>query len=86
MPDADIDYSDAPALSDEQLAQMVRVRKFRPVKEAVSIRIDSDVLAWLRSGGQGYQTKINQALRDEMNRSEQPKAMKAGLGGRHNQG
>ena len=32
-------------------------------KEAVSIRLDPDVLAHFRAGGPGWQSRINQALR-----------------------
>jgi uncharacterized protein (DUF4415 family) len=36
---------------------------FRPVKEQVTVRLDADVLAWLRAGGRGYQTRLNEVLR-----------------------
>lgn len=39
---------------------------YRPVKQQVSLRLDADVLAWLKRGGRGYQTRINQALRKVM--------------------
>lgn len=42
MADDKIDYSDIPPLSDEQIA------KFKPTKTQVTIRLDSDVLAWLK--------------------------------------
>jgi uncharacterized protein (DUF4415 family) len=32
-------------------------------KEAVTIRLDSDVLDWFRRQGRGYQTRINAVLR-----------------------
>lgn len=41
-------------------------RFYRPVKEMTTIRLDADVLAWLRSEGKGYQTRINAILRREM--------------------
>jgi uncharacterized protein (DUF4415 family) len=34
-----------------------------PGKDSVTLRIDRDVLEWLRSQGKGYQTLINQVLR-----------------------
>ena len=40
--------------------------KVEPVKVALSIKIDADVLAWFKSNGKGYQTRINKALRDVM--------------------
>ncbi len=57
--DAHIDYSDIPPVTDMS-------RFYRPVKEMTTIRLDADVLAWLRSQGKGYQTKINAILRREM--------------------
>ena len=39
---------------------------FRPIKKAVTLRLDADVLAWFRRQGQGYQTRINLALRGVM--------------------
>lgn len=37
--------------------------KVRPVKEAISIRIDKDVLEAYRAIGKGYQSLMNNALR-----------------------
>ena len=34
-----------------------------PPKTAISLRLDADVLAWLKAQGQGYQTRINAILR-----------------------
>jgi uncharacterized protein (DUF4415 family) len=34
-----------------------------PAKEAISLRVDQDVLAWFRAGGAGYQTRMNAVLR-----------------------
>jgi uncharacterized protein (DUF4415 family) len=69
MPDSEIDFSDIPELTDEQLARMVRAR-MKPPKTPVSIRLDADVLAWLKKHqGLGYQTRINQLLREAMDRS-----------------
>lgn len=58
-PDSEIDFSDIPPLTN--LEQF-----YRPVKEMTTLRIDADVLHWLRSQGKGYQTKINAILRKEM--------------------
>jgi uncharacterized protein (DUF4415 family) len=58
-PGSTIDYSDIPPVGDTS-------RFYRPVKEMTTIRLDADVLAWLRSQGKGYQTKINTILRREM--------------------
>ncbi len=39
---------------------------YRPLKMPVTLRLDADVLAWLKKQGRGYQTRINQALRKLM--------------------
>ena len=39
---------------------------YRPLKTAVSVRIDNDVLDWLRSQGEGYLSRMNQILRERM--------------------
>ena len=39
---------------------------FKPLKKPVTLRLDADVLAWFKKQGQGYQTRINQALRQLM--------------------
>jgi len=41
-------------------------KHYRPLKTPVSVRIDNDVLAWLKSQGEGYLTRINEILRREM--------------------
>ncbi len=66
MPDESIDYSDAPQLPDSAWDNAVRGKFYRPTKTSTTVRIDSDVLAWLRAGGRGYQTRINAILRREM--------------------
>jgi len=70
--DSEIDYSDVPALTDEELERMVRVRatRLRALKRPISIRLEPDVLEWLKRGGAGYQTRINELLRKAMERSE----------------
>jgi len=56
-----IDYSDIPALTDSQLAQLRR-----PPKKLVAVRLDADVFAWLQKFGAGYSTRINNVLRAVM--------------------
>ncbi len=63
--DSDIDYSDIPRLTREQLDGMVRLRGPRR-KVAVSVRLDPQVLAWLRSKGEGHLTRINDILTNLM--------------------
>ena len=66
MSDEDIDLSDIPELTDEFWAKAERGRFFRPVKEQVTTRVDADVLAWLKRGGKGYQSRLNAILRAAM--------------------
>jgi uncharacterized protein (DUF4415 family) len=65
-PDSEIDYSDIPPLPEGAWKNAVRGRFYRPVKQAVSLRLDSDVVAWLKKDGEGYQTRANQMLRERM--------------------
>jgi uncharacterized protein (DUF4415 family) len=64
MPDEDIDYSDIPSISDWSVAEVGKF--YRPIKQTVTIRLDADVLDWLKKGGKGYQTKVNRILRTIM--------------------
>jgi uncharacterized protein (DUF4415 family) len=64
MPDEEIDTSDIPEIIDWSKAVVGRF--YRPVKEAVTIRLDADVLDWLKQGGRGYQTRVNKILRAVM--------------------
>ena len=66
LPDSEIDTSDAPVLPESAWKNAVRGRFYRPVKQAVSLRLDADVIAWLKKDGEGYQTRANQMLRDRM--------------------
>ena len=62
--DAGIDFSDAPPIADWSGAEIGKF--YRPTKKPVTIRLDSDVIAWLKSDGPGYQTKVNWLLRSAM--------------------
>ena len=63
--DSGIDYSDIPKLTEEQLARMVRLRDVRR-KVPVSVRLDPQVLDWLRGKGEGHLTRINDILTNLM--------------------
>lgn len=56
-----IDYSDIPPLGEDffQKAMM----DWPPAKKQLTIRLDADVLEWLKGHGRGYQTRINRILR-----------------------
>jgi uncharacterized protein (DUF4415 family) len=73
-PDSDIDYSDIPPLTDDFWKNAVQNPFYKPVKQSTTVRVDSDVLLWLKSQGKGYQTKINAILRMAMLRALEPKA------------
>jgi uncharacterized protein (DUF4415 family) len=61
MNDADIDYSDNQDLSDIDFSSF---EIFTKEKKQVTLRIDNDVLDFFKNMGKGYQTKINQVLRE----------------------
>jgi len=65
-PDSEIDLSDIPELTDEQLKNAVRGRFYRPIKRQVTARLDADVVDWLKKQGKGYQSRMNAILRREM--------------------
>ena len=65
-PDSEIDYSDIPPLTDGFWKNATRSPFYRPVKKQVTLRIDADVLAWLRQQGKGYQSRLNSLLRSAM--------------------
>src|SRR5271170_5464630 len=65
-PDSAIDFSDIPPLTEDFWKNVVRGKYYKPTKTSTTVRIDSDVLAWLRAQGKGYQSRINAILRREM--------------------
>lgn len=70
LADEDIDLSDIPETVDWTGA--VRGKFYRPVKQQITLRIDADLIAWFKAQapeGRGYQTNINQALREHVQRS-----------------
>ncbi len=65
IPDELLDLSDIPEITD--WSNTVRHEQFyRPVKQQTSVRLDADVLAWLKDQGKGYQTRMNAILREAM--------------------
>ena len=66
MPDEAIDYSDIPPLTEEFWQNAVRNPYYKPTKTATTVRVDTDVLLWLKSKGKGYQARMNAMLRAEM--------------------
>jgi uncharacterized protein (DUF4415 family) len=61
MRDADIDYSEIPPIDKTFLKKATTA--WPPAKQQLTIRLDADVLTWLKGHGRGYQTRINRILR-----------------------
>lgn len=61
--DADIDFSDIPDITDEELGRARWTAPRHAAKVTVSMRMDPDLLAWFRKSGRGYQSRIHAVLR-----------------------
>ncbi len=71
LPDDEINTTDIPELLDWSDAR--RGVFYRPVKQQLTLRLDADVITWFKMhapGGRGYQTAINRALREHVQRTE----------------
>lgn len=66
QPDASINHVNIPPLADAFWQTALRNPFYKPTKQSTTVRVDSDVLHWLKSEGKGYQTRINTILRDAM--------------------
>jgi uncharacterized protein (DUF4415 family) len=66
MPESEIDTSELPVLPPEKWARAVVGKFYKPIKKPIALRLDADVIAWLKSQGSGYQSRINDILRREM--------------------
>lgn len=49
---------------------------YPPAKEAISLRVDRDVLSWFRERGPKYQTRMNAVLRSYMQSVESRRTRK----------
>jgi len=67
MKDSEIDTTDIPPVLDWSKAVVGKF--YRPAQRSLTIRLDPDVLAWLKGQGEGYQTRINALLRSSMERA-----------------
>ena len=76
LKDSEIDYSDIPALDKSFFTKATEA--WPPTKQQVTVRLDTDVLDWLKAHGRGYQTRINRILRAAMEspQAHQPAAPK----------
>lgn len=81
MTDEEIDYSDIPSLTDEQLAKMKPLREVLPQavpnKVRITIRLDADIVQWFKdevhqAGGGSYQSLLNMALRQYIDSKKEP--------------
>jgi uncharacterized protein (DUF4415 family) len=66
--DEDIDLSDIPEITEEQMARAIMRVGGQPVskgKVRVNMYLDADIVAFFKAkaGGRGYQTLINDTLR-----------------------
>lgn len=63
-------YDDCPIQTEEQLREFKPkypdARLYKPIKKTVQIRLDADILEWLKQAGSGYQTRANAILRQAM--------------------
>jgi len=71
MTDEEIDFSDIPEITEEQMAKAVMKVRGKPVergKMRVNMYLDKDIVAFFKekAGGRGYQTLINESLRQAM--------------------
>jgi len=63
-------FSDCPIQTPEQLKEFKPkypdAQLYKPIKKTIQIRVDADVLEWLKETGSGYQTRANSILRQAM--------------------
>jgi uncharacterized protein (DUF4415 family) len=67
--DKTIDLSDIPATTEQDWQGASRGKFYQPQKQQLTVRIDADVLAWLKSQGKGYQSRLNAILRAAMRKT-----------------
>ena len=78
MPDSEIDLTELPELTETFWQNAVPNPFYRPVKKQITLRIDADILAWLRQqGAEGYQSRLNALLRSVMLRDLESKRKRA---------
>ena len=66
MPETEINFTDIPSTQEQDWLGAERGKFYRPVKQQLTVRVDADVLAWLKSQGKGYQSRLNEILRSAM--------------------
>jgi uncharacterized protein (DUF4415 family) len=69
--DEEIDYSDIPEITDfSKFRPWDQREMFKPVKVAITCKLDADIVAWLKQDGKSYQTRLNAILRLAMTHSQ----------------
>jgi len=69
--DEDVDCSDIPEVTDSSNFRPWEQRQmFKPIKVTVTCKLDADIVAWLKQGGKGYQTRLNTILRKAMSHTQ----------------
>lgn len=66
LKDRAVDTSDIPELSEDFWKNLQIGVFYRPVKKHISVKLDADIIAWLKKDGKGYQTRMNAMLRELM--------------------
>ena len=66
MSEEAIDTSDIAELPEAAWTSAEIGKFYRPIKKQLTIRVDADVVGWLKEQGSGYQTKLNDILREAM--------------------
>lgn len=64
--DRSLETEDAPSLPPEMWEGAILGKYYRPKKTPITLRVDNDVLAWLKSKGEGHLSRINELLRQQM--------------------
>ncbi len=69
--ESDIDFSDMPETQAQDWVGASRGKFYRPLKQQLTVRIDADVVEWLKGQGKGYQSRLNMILRSAMLKTAQ---------------
>ena len=69
--DEEIDLPEIPEIVDWSGAEVGKF--YRPPKRSVTMRVDADVIEWLKSYGPGYQSRANMLLRHAMSSTQAAK-------------
>jgi len=64
--ESDIDFSAIPATTAQDCKGAVRAKFNRPVKQQLTVRIDADVVEWLKEQDKSCQSRLNTMLRSTM--------------------